>query len=75
MLKNPGVDVTIFGSHSTKSASTAKRRDFLCKERIKQLDDHLLRRLRNITINRLPIKVKTLKVIELYESHRVVNIL
>ena len=28
-LMNAGVDITVFGSHSTRSVSTAQRRDFL----------------------------------------------
>ena len=53
-LKNAGVDVTIFGSHSTRSASTThcKKKGLSMKEINKQLDRHLLRRLRSITINR-----------------------
>ena len=51
--------LSVFGSHSTRSASTAhcKKKGLSMKE-IKQPDGHLLRRLRSIIINRLSMKVE-----------------
>ena len=53
VLKNAGVDVTVFGSHLARSVSTA-----YCKRKGLLLEDHLLRRLQSITINQLLIKME-----------------
>ena len=60
VLKNVGMDETVFESDLTRSTWTEhyKNKGILWKTQLKQLDDHLLRRLQNITINGLSMRVE-----------------